>query len=232
MPADRPSAMVQDYLKVIWSAQEWDGGSISTSAIAERLGVAPSSVSGNLKRLARDGLIEYEPYGAIELSDSGRCEALRMVRRHRLLEAFLVERLGYTWDEVHEEADQLEHAISDRLLARMDADLGHPAADPHGDPIPGPDGSVSRPESHRLSDLARGRCGLVVRISDRDPELLRYLDARGIGLGTHLRIDARSEGAGVLAVSWEAGDEHRALDLSLVAAEAMRIAPDGHAPAA
>lgn len=221
--------MVQDYLKVIWGAQEWDGGSITTSEIAEMLSVTPSSVSGNLKRLARDGLIEYEPYGAIELSAQGRAEAVRMVRRHRLLETYLVARLGYGWDEVHEEADQLEHSISDRLLARMDADLGHPSTDPHGDPIPAPDGSVARPDAGRLSDLGEGRCGRIARISDRDPGLLRYLDARGIGLGTHLHVDARSEAAGVLAVSWDVEAEHRELDLSLVAAEAMRIAPDEHA---
>ncbi len=198
--------MVEDYVKIIWKAQEWPGESVSTTELAGALGVTPSSVSANLKRLARDGFIDYEPYGRIGLTDAGRDIAVLMVRRHRLLETYLYERLGLSWDEVHAEADTLEHAVSDRVLERMDDVLGHPTRDPHGDLIPGADGSVTRTEAVLLARVEPGAGGEVVRISDREPAILRYLEARQITVGTHLRVDAKNLAAGSLSVSRSGGD--------------------------
>ena len=191
-----PSTMTEDYLKVIWKAEEWPGDDgevvgITTNEIAAQLGVGASTVSGNLRKLARDGWLHHEPYRPVALTDAGRDLALRMVRRHRLIETYLVERLGYGWDEVHDEAEVLEHAVSDRLLARFDDELGHPTADPHGDPIPAVDGTVVRPEARRLGDVPEGGCGPVVRVSDDDPELLRYLGELGLRVGAHVRVGTR-----------------------------------------
>ncbi|HEY3548238.1 MAG TPA: metal-dependent transcriptional regulator [Propionicimonas sp.] len=195
------SRMVEDYLKIIWKAEEWPGGSVSTNEIAAILGVTPSSVSGNLKKLARDGFIDYEPYGSITLTGEGRGIAVRMVRRHRVLESYLVECLGFRWDEVHTEADSLEHAVSDRVLDRMDEVLGYPDRDPHGDPIPRADGTVEQNRAARLSEIDPGGEGRVVRISDHAPEILRYLQERQITLGTAVRLHARNPAAGSVSVT-------------------------------
>ena len=135
-----------------------------------------------VKKLAGQGLVEHAPYGAVQLTASGRLEALRMVRRHRLVETWLVEQYGYGWDEVHDEAEVLEHTLSDRLLDAIDEQLGRPIRDPHGDPIPAADGTVQRPDAVALGDLPVGSRGRVARISDRDPAVLRDLAAAGIGL--------------------------------------------------
>lgn len=178
MKGQRASTMVEDYLKIIWSAHEWPDGSVSTNEIAETLRVTPSSVSANLKKLARDGLINYEPYGSIGLTAAGQEIAVMVVRRHRVLETYLVERLGLGWDEVHEKAHSLEHAVSDFVLDRMDEVLGHPASDPHGDRIPRADGSIAlsaeRSSAARLSQVGPGAQGRVIRISDHEPEILQY----------------------------------------------------------
>jgi DtxR family Mn-dependent transcriptional regulator len=130
-----------------------------------------------VKKLVAQGLVVHEPYGAVELTRDGSALALRMIRRHRLIETWLVDHIGYTWDEVHDEAEVLEHSMSDRLLAAIDAQLGHPVRDPHGDPIPALDGTVQRPPAVLLAEVEGGT---VVRISDRDPLLLRHLEAEGI----------------------------------------------------
>jgi len=235
MPRHQPGTMAEDYLRVIWKAQEWPAGSITTNQIAATLGVTPSSVSGNLKKLARDGMIEYEPYGRIDLSDEGRAVAVAVVRRHRLIETYLVRCLGFGWDEVHGEADLLEHAVSDRVLDRIDEVLGRPGRDPHGDPIPRADGSVEQSSALRLSDVEPGQCGTVVRISDREPALLRYLDERGISIGTRLRVRSRLEAAGSLSISASTGDQSDGamLELSMVVADAMwmSVEPDDRASA-
>lgn len=228
MPRPRTSTMVEDYLQVIWKAQEWSDRPITTNEIAAILEVTASSVSGNLKKLARDGLIEYEPYGRIELSDAGRAIAVDVVRRHRLIETYLVQRLGFAWDEVHGEADLLEHAVSDRVLDRIDEVLGRPDRDPHGDAIPRPDGTIDQSAARRVSDAKPEQIGTIVRISDRDPDLLRYLDDRGIRVGTNLQVRSRFESAGSLSVS--ASNDHRSddvvLELPLVAADAMWMSLD------
>jgi len=159
---------------------------MTSSQVAARLGVAPSSVTEMVKKLTLQGYLEHALYGSIVLTPRGRAEALRMVRRHRLIETWLVSEFGYGWDEVHDEAEVLEHVLSDRMLARVDERLGHPTADPHGDPIPAADGSVEQPRGVRLSEVASGTPVRVVRISDRDPAVLRLLEQRGIGPGVRL----------------------------------------------
>jgi len=171
------NSVVEDYLKVIYAHTEWQPEPITSGALAARLGLAASSVTEMVKKLVAQGLVVHEPYGAIELTRDGTALALRMLRRHRLIETWLVDHIGYTWDEVHDEAEILEHAMSDRLLDALDAQLGHPVRDPHGDPIPTAEGAVDRPAARLLADVDGGR---VVRISDRDPLLLRHLEAEGI----------------------------------------------------
>ena len=183
------SSSAQDYLKVIWDLQEWDKGPVQPTAVAERTGMKQSTVSGALGRLVDAGLVTHRPYGKVELTETGRRYAVTMVRRHRLLETFLVQVLGYGWDEVHEEADSLEHAVSDKMVDRIDEYLGHPTADPHGDAIPGEDGNI--PPIPRTEVLAGVKPGMVVqvrRISDENPDLLRYLTRYRLGPGSILRV--------------------------------------------
>src|SRR6476660_5605359 len=197
------STVAQDYLKVIWTAQEWSHEKVSTKMLAERIGVSASTASESIRKLADQGLVHHEKYGAVTLTDAGRSAALAMVRRHRLLETFLVNELGYGWDEVHDEAEVLEHSVSDRMLARIDAKLGHPTRDPHGDPIPAADGHVPTPDARQLSVCVDGETGVVARISDADPEMLRYFDSVGISLDSRLRVLARRDFAGMISVAVE-----------------------------
>ena len=200
MPGPTPTAM-EDYVKVIYAHTEWQSQPITTNALAARLGLAASSVTEMVKKLTAQGLAHHEPYGAIELTERGRTLALTMVRRHRLIETWLVERFGYRWDEVHDEAEVLEHAMSDRLLDAIDEELGRPARDPHGDPIPAADGTLVLPEVVVLAEAASG--GRVVRISDRDPLLLRHLAAEGIVLDAVVSAERRAQlGEEALASIW------------------------------
>ena len=173
---------IEDYVKVIYAHTEWQPERITTGVLAARLGLAASSVTEMVKKLVAQGLVTHEPYAAIELTPDGTALALRMLRRHRLIETWLVQHVGYNWDEVHDEAEVLEHAVSDRLLDALDAQLGHPTRDPHGDPIPSAAGTISLPIAVPLTDAPQG--GVVVRISDRDPLLLRHLEAEGIVVDT------------------------------------------------
>jgi DtxR family Mn-dependent transcriptional regulator len=192
---------IEDYVKVIYSHTEWQPERITTGALAARLGLAASSVTEMVKKLVAQGLAQHEPYGAVELTKDGTALALRMVRRHRLIETWLVQRMGYTWDEVHEEAEILEHAVSDRLLEALDEQLGRPARDPHGDPIPAADGTVTRPDAVLLAAASEG--GMVARISDRDPLLLRHLQAEGIVLDSQITAEFRGRlAAEALASIW------------------------------
>ena len=184
---------IEDYVKVIYGHTEWQAEPITTSALAARLGLAASSVTEMVKKLVVHGLVEHERYGAVTLTEDGLTLALRMVRRHRLIETWLVQSFGYRWDEVHVEAEVLEHALSDRLLDAIDAQLGHPTRDPHGDPIPSAAGIVIRPEAVLLREAASG--GRVVRVSDRDPELLRWLDAHDVTLDTEVAAGSLPEAA-------------------------------------
>ena len=193
---------VEDYVKVVYAHTEWQPEPITTSVLASRLGLAASSVTEMVKKLGAQGLVDHVPYGAVSLTTDGTALALRMLRRHRLIETWLVRHFGYGWDEVHDEAEVLEHALSDRLLDRIDEQLGYPTRDPHGDPIPSRDGRVEQPEAVLLGVVAAGETVRIVRISDRDPQLLRHLEAEAValdGVFTVVSTDpfvVRGEGAG------------------------------------
>lgn len=218
------TTVAQDYLKTIWTAQEWSHEKVSTKLLAERIGVSASTASESIRKLADQGLVNHEKYGAVTLTDAGRRAALQMVRRHRLMETFLVNELGYGWDEVHDEAEVLEHAVSDLMLMRIDAKLGHPTRDPHGDPIPAADGQVPTPPARQLSECEDGDAGTVARISDADPEMLRYFDSVGISLDSRLRVLARRDFAGLISVVVESADGGDAtVDLGSPAAEAIWV---------
>ena len=222
------TAVAQDYLKVIWTAQEWSLEKVSTKMLAERIGVSASTASESIRKLADQGLVDHEKYGAVTLTEAGRKAALAMVRRHRLMETFLVRMLGYSWDEVHDEAEVLEHAVSDRMLDRIDAKLGYPKRDPHGDPIPAADGHVPTPDARQLSVCEDGATGTVARISDADPEMLRYFDSVGITLDSRLMVLARRDFAGIISVAIKPAearedDPGNTVDLGSPAAEAIWV---------
>ncbi len=178
----------ENYLKTVYAHTEWQPAPISPSVLAARLGVAPSSVTEMVKKLAAAGLITHVPYGPLTLTDEGRMRAMGVLRRHRLIETWLVREMGYGWDEVHDEAEVLEHSISVRLLDAIDARLGHPVQDPHGDPIPSRDGTIPAFDAVVLTDARPGHEGRIVRISDRDPALLREFAEHGVGPGTAVRV--------------------------------------------
>jgi DtxR family transcriptional regulator, Mn-dependent transcriptional regulator len=179
------SRQVEDYLKTIYLLQQ-RRGSASTNAIAEALRLKPASVTGMTKKLAEMKLVRHAPYQDVELTKAGEKAALEVVRHHRLLELFLIETLGYTWDEVHVEADRLEHVISEDFEERIAARLGNPTVDPHGDPIPARNGHVDTVEQLRLIDLPCGHSAHITRVSDANSEILRY--AAGLGLKPQTRI--------------------------------------------
>jgi DtxR family transcriptional regulator, Mn-dependent transcriptional regulator len=197
----RPSEAIQDYAKAIYALQQrGDGHPVGTNDLAERLSVTPASVSAMLKKLAERGLVEHVPYKGVVLTEAGERVALEVLRHHRLLELYLAEHLGVPWDRVHEEAEALEHVISEYLEARIAAKLGEPTHDPHGDPIPDVDLHIDEGDSRSLESLESGSTGRFVRISDSDPEMLRYLDDRGVRLGDSLEVVERQPFGGPLTV--------------------------------
>ena len=173
------SGAVQDYLKTIYKLQE-DTGVVSTSALAEAMEVAAASVTGMVKKLAGLKLVRHNPYQGVTLTRAGEKMALEVIRHHRLLELYLAEALGYSWDKVHEEAERLEHVISEEFEDKIFEALGRPTRDPHGDPIPAKDGTLVAAEHDRLSDLEPGATGVIRQVSDSDAEMLRYLGTRGL----------------------------------------------------
>jgi len=183
------SPAADDYLKTVYSHTEWQDEAITPSALAAKLGVAPSSVTEMVKKLAASGLVSHVPYGAVRLTPAGEARALGMVRRHRLIETWLVSEFGYAWDEVHDEAEVLEHTISDRLLGKIDERLGHPRFDPHGDAIPDAAGRVHREEFVLLGSAPAAHEGRVLRVSDRDPGLLRALENAGLLVGRAVTVE-------------------------------------------
>jgi DtxR family Mn-dependent transcriptional regulator len=189
----------EDYLKVIYEMEQ-EGAPAATTGIAEHLGIAAASVSGMLQRLARLGLVKVERYRGARLTAPGRLVALQLLRRHRIIESFLVTKLGYGWDDVHEEAERLEHAASAELVDRMADALGNPTEDPHGAPIPTAAGRVDERRLSSIADLAVGARARVMRMSDRDPEFLRYLAKRGIVPGATVRVTAREPFDGPIAL--------------------------------
>jgi DtxR family Mn-dependent transcriptional regulator len=206
------SPAVEDYLKAIYQLGE-ESRPVSTSAIAERLGIAAGSVTGMLKRLAEQGLVEHVRYYGARLTDDGRTTAVRMIRRHRVIELFLVEVLGYTWDRVHAEAERLEHAATDELIDRMATVLGEPESDPHGAPIPGAEGEFHDTRYPSLEELATHTPALLRRVADEDPEVLRYHADLNLVPGVEVEVIERAPFNGPLTV--RVGEQTRVLGREL-----------------
>jgi DtxR family Mn-dependent transcriptional regulator len=204
---------MEDYLKTIYRLEE-DGERISTQAIAERLNVAAPSVTGMIKRLADLKLVEHERYRSIHLSVAGRKAALEVVRHHRLLELYLADALGFSWDEVHAEAERLEHTLSDELANRIDAVLGYPTFDPHGHPIPSPSGTVSPVPEDRLSSLDIGETATISRVSDASPDKLRYLGTLGLYPDTEVCLVEQLPFGGPLRVRVDNAEHYLGRDLA------------------
>jgi DtxR family Mn-dependent transcriptional regulator len=197
---------VEDYLKAIYRLSP-QGRTASTSEIAQRLELSPASVSGMVKRLSEHGLLEHVPYKGVQLTADGRRAALRMLRRHRLIEAYLVAFLGYTWDTVHDEAERLEHAVSDTLVERLAAVLGNPTVDPHGDPIPTPDGDIHETAGIPLSEVPAGTSVEVRQVEEGQPDRLRYIASVGLRPGVHLTVVDRQPFQGPITIE-VAGQTH------------------------
>ena len=178
------SLTVENYVKTIYQLAEPDEAVVATGQIAAALGVLPGTVTSMLKTLDESKLATYTPYEGVKLTPAGQALALRVVRRHRLIEQFLVQTLQLSWDEVHEEAENMEHAVSDWLVDRIDAVLGYPQTDPHGEPIPKADGTVAAPLDRRLVDCTAGERFHVARVTDQSPEFLRFLSQAGLEIGT------------------------------------------------
>jgi DtxR family Mn-dependent transcriptional regulator len=179
-----PSLTVENYVKTIYQlAQAADDGAVATGQISAALGVLPGTVTSMLKTLDESNLATYTPYEGVRLTPSGRGLALRVLRRHRLIEQFLSETLNLTWDEVHQEAEHMEHAVSDSLIDRIDAYLGHPSTDPHGDPIPQADGTITAAADRPLAECSPGDRFRIARVIDQSPDFLRHLSQMGLEIG-------------------------------------------------
>ncbi len=213
------SASVQDYAKAVYALEVRKGSAVSTTELAERLGVTPGSVSAMVRKLSEVGLVEHEPYRGVRLTSQGRRVALEVLRHHRLLELFLAEELGMPWDRVHAEAEVLEHVLSEELEELIAARLGDPTVDPHGDPIPTAELGVEEHPTHSLDELPSGAAGRFVRVSDSDPAMLRYLAQQGIALGDRLEVVDRQPFGGPVFVRFGAR-EH---PIGGALARAMRI---------
>lgn len=214
-----PSRAWEDYLKIIYKLEkpELSDKGVQTKDVAERLSVSQASVTNMLKKLAEENYIEYAPYYGVSLTDSGRQIAMKMIRNHRILETYLVERLGYLWDEVDEEAETLEHYLSDKLVQRMWEDLGEPSHDPHGSPIPDIDGSIETANLQPLSEIELNRPVTLERIKNRSPEELRYLTSIHLHIGSKIVIKNQAPLNGPLLI--EVDDKHlNAIDYRLAMA--------------
>jgi DtxR family Mn-dependent transcriptional regulator len=191
---------VEDYAKALHALAKRSDGPVTTSALAERLGVSPGSVTSMLKRMGEMGLVAHEPYRGATLTAEGERVALEVIRHHRLLESYLTDVLGMPWDRVHDEAEVLEHYISEELEERIAAALGDPARDPHGDPIPDRDLEVASERGIPLAELETGGSGTLARVSDSDPEMLRFLAERKIRPGSEIRVGEREPFGGSVAI--------------------------------
>lgn len=200
------TGQAEDYLKAIYELEQ-GGDPAATNDIAARLGIAAASVTGMVQRLSRLGLVKVERYKGANLTAAGKKAALQLIRRHRIIESYLVERLGFTWDNVHDEAERLEHAASDELIARMADAIGNPTEDPHGAPIPSASGEVDETRLRSIADLDAGHTATVVRMSDRDPAFLRYLDGMGIRPGARVQVASRAPFGGPITLDIE-GERH------------------------
>jgi len=213
------SPAIEDYAKAIYALELRDKEPVSTNALAERLGVTPASASGMVKRLGELGLVEHQPYRGVSLTPDGRRVALEVMRHHRLLELYLVQSLGVPWDRVHEEAEVLEHVLSEELEELIAAKLGDPTHDPHGDPIPTRELTIEEGPTRSLQSLDAGAGGTFARVSDSDPEMLRFLAERGISPGDEFEVIEKQPFEGPLFVRF--GDNVHVLGGML--AKAMRV---------
>jgi DtxR family Mn-dependent transcriptional regulator len=221
-PGTSFSAAVEDYAKAIYALEQREGGgAVSTTALADRLDVTPASASGMVRRLCELGLVTHAPYRGVQLTEQGVRVALEVLRHHRLLELYLATSLGVPWDRVHDEAEVLEHVLSEELEALIAAKLGHPTRDPHGDPIPTADLELEEQPTERLADQGPGARGRLVRVSDSDPAMLRYLAERGIAPGDRFEVLERQPFDGPLFVRFHGGEEVHVLGGALAAA--MRV---------
>lgn len=219
-----PSSTVEDYLKQIYHGQQrFPGKPVAMGWLASAVGVTPGTATAMVKALADAGLVQYAPRGGTNLSKKGERLALGVLRRHRIVELFLVQVLAVDWSEVHQDAERLEHAISDELLERISAYLGHPALDPHGDPIPRADGTIERRNLGALSACEAGGSFRVARVADQDARFLRFVQAHGLKPGTALRVVRRDDAADAMEVV--VGKSRVTLGLS--AAEKIFVAPTG-----
>jgi DtxR family Mn-dependent transcriptional regulator len=221
------SPAVEDYAKAIYALERRGGEAVTTSALAERLDVSPASASAMVKRMDALELVEHEPYHGVRLTKAGERIALEVIRHHRLIELYLAEALGMPWDRVHAEAEVLEHAISPELSELIAEKLGHPSRDPHGDPIPSADGELDEPSTVSLDALEPGSTGTLTRVSDSNPELLRFLASKGVEPGLRLELVERQPFGGPLVVRFADG---RLEPLGEALARAIRVEPD-RAPA-
>ena len=213
------SSAVEDYAKAIYKLQDAGEATVTTNAIADCLDVTPASASQMVKRLGSMGLVVHEPYRGVSLTAAGVRVALEVLRHHRLLELYLAESLGVSWDRVHDEAEVLEHVLSEELEELIAAKLGDPTRDPHGDPIPTRDGRIVEEPTEALDSLPVGSTGTFVRISDSDPAMLRYLSERGISPGDGFEVVDKQPFDGPLFARF--GDDVHVLGGSL--ARAMRV---------
>ena len=220
-----PSSTVENYLKAIYMAQsdQSDGKRlVPMGRLAHLLGVVPGTATTMVKALAESGLVTYEPYAGVRLTAAGQKLAAMVLRRHRLMELFLVQVLGMSWDEVHDEAERLEHAASDRVIDRIDAMLGRPSADPHGDPIPDPEGTVVAQEYHTLLTCPVGAPVVMMRVTDQDAEFLRFLESSDLKPGQTVSVEVRDSAADQVVVR---GKNDRQITIGMRAAAKLQVAP-------
>lgn len=210
---------VEDYAKTIYGLSEWDDAKVTASALARTLGVSNPSVTLMIRKMVDLGLVDHQPYAPIRLTLEGRRLALAMVRRHRLIETWLVRELGYEWDEVHEEAERLEHSVSELFVDRLDARLGHPRVDPHGDPIPGPDLELDYPDTELLCRVPVSARVQLEQVDDSVPEALRVLTESSVEIGSKVQVVESSHGDVVIAPA-PAGE---GVKLAHELAHAMRV---------
>jgi DtxR family Mn-dependent transcriptional regulator len=219
-----PSSTVENYLKAIFLGEAQLPGDhrlLPMGQLAAALGVAPGTATTMVKALAEAGLVEYEPYNGVRLSQAGEKLAALVLRRHRLVELFLVQVMGMRWDEVHDEAEQLEHVVSDRLIERMDEMLGRPAVDPHGDPIPGPEGQIARPAFDTLLTCPLNTPVTVMRVTDQDATFLRFIESHDLKPGQSIEVEARDEAADNVRLK---GRDERRITIGTRAASKVLVA--------
>ena len=208
-----PTVSVENYLKAIYHLEGQGDERVKTKQLADELDISHSSVTSMLKTLGRDGLVDYEPYKGARLTDEGVHSALKVIRNHRLIEIFLVKTLDFDWDEVHDEAERLEHSMSDKLADRIDEFLGRPKFDPHGDPIPTAEGEITDLDGVPLDEVDAGQRARIKRVLDQDPEVLRYLDSIGLTPNTEIAIEEVVPIDGQMSI--RVGDETQSVSKTL-----------------